>query len=77
MKKALVSAASAIFIFGSGFASTAREVVTIHGAGVITERRIEHRDYAALEDGVLCTVEYIPTRDDQGWYTRESVDCEE
>jgi hypothetical protein len=77
MKIALMSAASAIFIFGSGFASAAREVITFHGAGVIAERRAEHRDYAALEDGVLCTVEYIPTRDDMGWYNRESVDCEE
>ncbi len=76
MKIALMSVASAIFIFGSCFAGVAREVVTLHGDGVTAERQLEHRD-AALEPYVLCSIKYLQTRDDRGWYMRRSVDCEQ
>lgn len=78
MKMPFVAAASAIFIFGTGFAgeAMARENVgephaTHHEAAVIVGVRVTRRD------GVLCTTEYLPTRDDRGWYIRDSVDCEE
>jgi hypothetical protein len=77
MKRMLISAACAIFIFGT---ACAREVTRsptfiIHGATIISARRVAHS--AVGEGGVACTTEYIPTRDDRGWYVRKSVDCEE
>ena len=81
MKIALISAASAICIFGTVFDGqviarevTSSPIVTFHGESVIAELRAAQLDSAS---GVLCRTKYIPTRDDRGWYTRKSVDCEE
>ena len=78
MKTMLVSAASAIFMFGTAFAREAA-VDTIgpsHVARITAEHRIAQFNSTG-EGGILCTTEYVPTRDDRGWYLRKAVDCEE
>jgi hypothetical protein len=77
MKRMIISAACAIFIFGT---ACAREVTNsptfiLHGATIVSARRVAQLN--STIDGVRCTTEYIPTRDDRGWYLRKSVDCEE
>jgi hypothetical protein len=78
MKTMLILAASATFMFGTAFA---REVVvgTIvpsHVAKITAEHRVAQFNSIG-EGGILCTTEYVPTRDDKGWYLRKAVDCEE
>jgi opacity protein-like surface antigen len=78
MKKMLISVASAILMLGT---ASAREVVVspIAPSRPITIA-IEHRVAqfnSTGEGGIPCTAEYIPTRDDRGWYLRKDVDCEE
>jgi hypothetical protein len=74
MKTIIISAISAILIFGTAFA---REVVvspvgTIHG--IIVERRVTQLSSA----GILCRTRYITTASGDGHRTtRKSVDCEE
>ena len=76
MKTMLISATSAIFLFGTAFA---REVVisrvdTPHGASIV-ERRTAQLNSAS---GVLCGTKYITTTSNDGKRTtRKSVDCEE
>jgi hypothetical protein len=79
MKRILISAACAIFIFGTACAREATKSPTfiLHGATIIPASRVAQLNGAVGEGGVLCTVEHIPTRDDRGWYVRKSVDCEE
>jgi hypothetical protein len=78
MKTILISATSAIFIFGTAFA---REVVvspvgTIHRT--IAERRAAQLSSADREISVLCRIKYITTTSGDGnRTTRKSVDCEE
>ena len=79
MKRMLISAACAIFIFG---AACAREVTKsptfiLHGATIVPARRVAELNSVVGATGERCTTEYIPTRDDRGWYVRRSVDCEE
>ena len=90
MKTMLISATSAIFLFGTAFAhevvisrvvtpAFAREVVisrvvTPHGASIV-ERRTAQLNSAS---GVLCGTKYITTTSNDGkMTTRKSVDCEE
>ena len=78
MKTVLISAASATFMFGTAFALEAA-VDTIgpsHVARITAEHRIAQFNSTG-EGGILCTTEYVPTRDDRGWYLRKAVDCEE
>jgi hypothetical protein len=80
MKRTLIAAACAIFICGT---ACAREVTggptfILHGATAITARRVAQLNSTfSVVDGVFCVTEYIPTRDDRGWYVRKAVDCEE
>ena len=90
MKTMLISATSAIFLFGTAFArevvisrvvtpAFAREVVisrvvTPHGASIV-ERHTAQLDSAS---GVLCGTRFIMTTSSDGnRITRKSVDCEE
>jgi hypothetical protein len=79
MKRMLISAACVVFIFGTAFARevTASPTFVLHGASVIAARRAAQLYSDPLRGGVQCTTEYIPTRDDEGWYVRKDVDCEE
>jgi hypothetical protein len=79
MKRMLISAACAIFIFGTAFARevTASPTFILHGTSVIAARRAAQLHSDPLRGGVQCAMEYIPTRDDKGWYVRKDVDCEE
>jgi hypothetical protein len=77
MKKLLISTACAIFICGT---ACAREVTlsptfTLHGSTIFAARHVAQSNSAVGATGELCTTEYIPTRDDRGWYVRRSVDC--
>jgi hypothetical protein len=77
MKKLLISTACAIFICGT---ACAREVTlsptfTPHGSTISVARHVAQSTSAVGATGELCTTEYIPTRDDRGWYVRRSVDC--
>lgn len=79
MKRMIMSAACAIFIFGTAFARevTASPTFVLHGASAIAARRAAQLYGDAFRSGVQCTTEYIPTHDDRGWYVRKYVDCEE
>jgi hypothetical protein len=79
MKRMLISAACAIFIFGTACAREATKSPTfiLHAATIASARRVAQLNIAVGEGGVLCTTEYIPTRDERGWYVRKYVDCEE
>ena len=79
MKRLLISTACAIFICGT---TCVREVTlsptfTLHGSTIIAARHVAQSNSVIGATGELCTTEYIPTRDDRGWYVRRSVDCEE
>lgn len=80
MKIILISAASAIFIFGTALP---REVIvsstgTFHAASTIAEHRAAQLESAAREGVVLCTSRYVTTtRGDGSRTTRKSVNCEE
>ena len=79
MKRLLISTTCAIFICGT---ACAREVTlsptfTPHGSTIFAARQVAQSNIAVGATGELCTTEYIPTRDDRGWYVRRSVDCEE
>ena len=78
MKTMLISAASAIFMFGTAFAREAvvSPIVPSHGARIAAEHRVAQFNSTG-EGGIPCTTEYIPTRDDRGWYLRKAVDCAE
>ena len=79
MKTILISAASALFIFGTAFA---HEVVVgphvpLHGA-IIVERRVGQLSSPSHASGVLCGTKYVTTTSSDGHSTtRKSVDCEE
>ena len=79
MERMLISAACAIFIFGTACAREVTKSPTfiLHGSTIIPARRVAQLNGAVGEGGAPCTTEYIPTRDDRGWYVRKSVDCEE
>jgi hypothetical protein len=79
MKTLLISTACTIFICGM---ACAREVTlsptfTLQGSTIIAARHVAQLNSVVGATGELCTMEYIPTRDDRGWYVRRSVDCEE
>ena len=79
MKRLLISAACAIFIYGT---PCAREVTlsptpTLHGSTISAARHVAQSTSVVGATGELCTAEYISTRDDRGWYIRRSVDCED
>ena len=79
MKTLLISTACAIFICGT---ACAREVTlsptpTLHGSTLSAARHVAQSNVAVGPTGELCTAEYVPTRDDGGWYVRRSVDCED
>ena len=93
MKTMLISATSAVFLFGTAFArevvisrvvtpAFAREVVisrvvTPHGASIV-ERHTAQLNSADRAGGVLCGTKYITTTSSDGKRTtRKSVDCEE
>ncbi len=76
MKTMLISATSAVFLFGTGFTSEVviSRVVTPHGASIV-ERHTAQLNSAS---GVLCGTKYITTTSSDGKRTtRKSVDCEE
>jgi hypothetical protein len=77
MKTMLISAAAALFMFGTAFAREAAvsPVAPSHGPGIAKQRVAQFTTLG--EGGILCTTESIPTRDDRGWYLRKAVDCEE
>jgi hypothetical protein len=79
MKKLLISTACAIFICGTACAREAPLSPTfiLHGATILAERRVAQSNSAVGTTGEICKTEYIPTRDDRGWYVRRSVDCED
>ena len=80
MKTMLISAASAIFIFGTAVAreSVVSPVVIPHAASVIVERRVAQSFSVDHAIGVPCTTKYITTiTGDGSRSTRKSVDCEE
>jgi hypothetical protein len=77
MKKLLIFTACAIFIYGT---ACAREVTlsptsTSHGSTMSAARHVAQSSVVVGPTGELCTAEYVPTRDDRGWYVRRSVDC--
>jgi hypothetical protein len=79
MKKLLISTACAIFICGT---ACAREVTlsptfTAHGSTISAARHVAQSNTADGATGEFCTVQYISTRDDRGWYVRKSVDCQD
>ena len=78
MKMMLISAASASFMLGSTFAREAvvSPIAPSHGASIAAQHRVAQFNSIG-EGGIPCTTEYIPTRDDRGWYLRKAVDCEE
>jgi hypothetical protein len=76
MKTMLISAASAIFMFGTAIAREAvvGPIVPSYRARIRAEHRVAQFNSTG-EGGVPCTTEYVPTRDNRGWYLRKSVDC--
>jgi hypothetical protein len=79
MKTMLISAASALFIFGTASAHevVVGPVVALHGA-IIVERRVAQLTSPAHASGVLCGTKYVTTTSSDGnRTTRKSVDCEE
>ena len=79
MKKLLIATACAIFICGT---ACAREVTlsptpTLHGSTISAARHVAQSNVAVGPTSELCAAEYVPTRDDRGWYVRKSVDCED
>jgi glutamine phosphoribosylpyrophosphate amidotransferase len=80
MKIVLISAACAIFIFGT---ACAREVAAgptfiLHGESVIAVRRVAQINRTPREVIEPCTTKFITTSRSEGAVTtRESVDCEE
>ena len=79
MKTMLISAVSAMFIFGTAFARevVVSPVVTLHGV-IIVERRVAQLNSAGHASGVRCETKYITTTSSAGnRATRKSVDCEE
>ena len=79
MKRTLI-VACAIFVLGT---ACAREVTVsptflLPWATVIAApRAAQLNSIVSVVDGVFCVTQFIPTRDDRGWYVREAVDCEE
>lgn len=79
MKKFLIFASSAAFIFGaaSGREVDARSAATSR-ARIAAERVTAKANSADRETGVFCTTRYFPmTKDDGSMTTRKSVDCDE
>jgi hypothetical protein len=79
MKTLLISTTCAIFICGT---ACAREVAlsptpTLHGSTNSAARHVAQSNVVVGPTGELCIAEYVPTRDDGGWYVRRSVDCED
>jgi hypothetical protein len=80
MKRLLISTACAIFICGTACArevTLSRTFTLHHRSTIFAARHVAQLNSAVGATGELCTTEYIPTRDDRGWYVRRSVDCEE
>ena len=77
MKTLLISTASAVFICGTACARevTLSSTFTPHGSTTAAAHHAAQSNSALAATGELCTTEYIPTRDDRGWYLRRSVDC--
>ena len=79
MKTLLITTACTIFICGT---ACAREVTlsptfSPHGSTISAARHVAQSNVAVGPTGELCAAEYVPTRDDRGWYVRRSVDCED
>ena len=79
MKTLLTTTACAIFICGTARARevTVSQTPTLHGSTISAASHIAQSNVAVGPTGELCTAEYVPTRDDRGWYVRRSVDCED
>jgi hypothetical protein len=79
MKTLLISTACAIFICGTACARevTLSQTPTLHGSTISAARHVAQSTSVVGATGELCTAEYVPTRDDRGWYVRRSVDCED
>ena len=77
MKKLLISTACAIFICGTACARevTLSQTPTLHGSTISATRHVAQSTSVVGATGEPCTVEYVSTRDDRGWYVRRSVDC--
>jgi hypothetical protein len=78
MKTMLIFSASVICMFGTACAREAvvSPIVPSHGASIAADHRVAQFNSIG-EGGIPCITEYIPTRDDRGWYLRKAVDCEE
>lgn len=80
MKIMQLSAASAIFIFGTTLARevTVSPIASFHRASTIAEHHAAQLKSAARGGVVPCTTRYITTtRGDASSTTRKSVNCEE
>ena len=62
MKRMLISAACAIFIFGTACAREVTKSPTfiLHGPTIVSARRAGQLNGAVGEGGIRCTAEYIP-----------------
>ena len=78
MKTMLISAASTIFIFGTGFAREVAVSPVVMPHAAVVERRVVQSSGLDRESGVPCTTKDITTiTGDGSRSTRKSVDCEE
>jgi hypothetical protein len=76
MNTTLISAASALLMFGTSFAreATVGRIVTLHGKSTVVESLVVRLN----SDGVRCAHRNITTITADGdRNTRKSVDCEE
>jgi hypothetical protein len=76
MKTTLISAASALLMFGTAFAreATVGQIVPRHGESTVVESLVVRLD----SDGVRCAHRNITTTTAEGERSiRKSVDCEE
>ena len=80
MKRMLIYAACASFIFGTALARgvTVSPTFILHGARIVAERREAQLNTAAQEGVAVCTTRYVTTTSGAGsGTTRKSVDCQE
>ena len=76
MKTTLISAASALLMFGTAFGreKVVRPIVPLHGPSTVVDSLVVRLN----SEGVRCTNRYITTTTAEGdRNTRKSVDCEE
>jgi hypothetical protein len=77
MKRLLIFTACSNLYLRNGLRSRSNTEPDCHPAWstIFAARHVAQSNSAVGATGELCTTEYIPTRDDRGWYVRRSVDC--